>query len=114
MFHHFPNDANGDALRRMQENGDDLTRPRDIKFTVVFPSKPLAEAFAHYFQGQGFRVSVEKTECVPEYPWDVIIVSHMLASHSDISQFEEALEEAASPLGGRNDGWGCFTRPTTQ
>jgi len=114
MFRHFPNDANGDALRRLQENGDDLTRPRDINFTVVFPRKSLAEAFADHFRGHGYKVSLEKTECVPEFPWDVVIVSHMLPSHSDISKFEEALEEVASPLGGRNDGWGCFTRATPQ
>lgn len=26
---------------------------------------------------------------LPEFPWDVVIVSHMLPSHSDISEFEE-------------------------
>ena len=114
MFRHFPNDANGDALRRMQENGDDLTRPRDINFTVIFPSMPVAEAFADHFRERAYRVSVEKTECVPELPWDVVIVSHMIPSHSSISEFEETLEEAASPFGGRNDGWGCFTQPKPQ
>jgi hypothetical protein len=114
VFHHFPNDETGDALRRMQENGDDFTRPRDINFTVVFPSRSLAEAFADDFRGRGYRVSVEKTKCVPELPWDVVIVSHMIPLHSNISEREKMLEETASPLGGRNEGWGCFTRPKHQ
>ena len=81
-------------------------------------------ALADYFRGRGFRASVEKPECVAELPWDVVMVSDMLPSHSDISKFallaatkaafEEMLEEAASPLGGRNDGWGCSTLPTSQ
>ncbi|HLJ25434.1 MAG TPA: ribonuclease E inhibitor RraB [Candidatus Angelobacter sp.] len=32
----YPNDSNGDALRRMEAQGDDLTIPRDIDFTVAF------------------------------------------------------------------------------
>jgi hypothetical protein len=30
----FPNDENGDVLRRMHRDGDDLTKARDIEFTV--------------------------------------------------------------------------------
>lgn len=35
----YPNDPNGDVLRRMEAEGDNLTKPRDIDFTVVFPVK---------------------------------------------------------------------------
>jgi hypothetical protein len=34
----FPADANGDALHRLQATGDDLTRTRDVDFTLVFPN----------------------------------------------------------------------------
>ena len=34
MIH--PNDADGDALRRLEADGDHLTRPRNIDFAVVF------------------------------------------------------------------------------
>lgn len=114
MVYHFPNDENGDVLRRMQENGDDLTQPRDINFTSVFPSKSVAEVFADHFKRLGYRVSVEKTECVPELPWDVVVVKQMLPSHDGISEFEDTLEALALPFGGRNDGWGCLTNPIRQ
>lgn len=35
-FDAFPNDANGDVLRRMEAQGDDLSRPRNVDFTVIF------------------------------------------------------------------------------
>lgn len=108
----FPNDNNGRVLLRMQENGDDLTKPRNIDFTVVFPEQSLADAFAVHYRRSGYRVSVEKTETVPELPWDVVVVNHMIPSHNEISEFENALSAFASPLGGRNDGWGCITQPT--
>jgi hypothetical protein len=107
-----PNDDNGSVLRRMQENGDDLTKPRDIDFTVVFPSEVFAEAFADHFRRLGYRVSVEKTKSVPGLPWDVVVVRHMIPLHNEISEFEDTLLAFASPLGGRNDGWGSFIQPT--
>jgi hypothetical protein len=41
----FPDDANGDVLRRMEAGGDDLTRPRNIDFAVVFADESSAEKF---------------------------------------------------------------------
>ena len=114
MLHQFPNDENGDVLRRMQENGDDLTKAREIDFTAVFPNKQLAEEFADHFRQMGHEVSVEETRCVAELPWDVIVVNHMLPSHAEISEFENTLETLAATLGGRNDGWGCIEQPIRQ
>jgi hypothetical protein len=105
----YPDDANGDAIRRMLAAGDNLTCPRDIEFTVVFPNGNVAEQFARHFRTLGYAASIEFAETVEELPWDVIIVKNMEPSHSEIGSFEEALQSVASPLGGRNDGWGCFS-----
>jgi hypothetical protein len=96
----------------MQENGDDLTAPRDIEFTVAFPQEGSAETFADHFRRSGYRATVEETKTVPGLPWDVVVVRHMIPQHNDISEFEETLSGFASPLGGRNDGWGCLVHPT--
>lgn len=105
----FPLDATGDALRRMAAGGDDLSKPRDIDFTAVFATKLLAERFASHFQQPGHHVSIKESKCVPELPWDVVVVNHMLPSHGAIAGFEKELQEVASELGGRNDSWGCFS-----
>jgi hypothetical protein len=106
----FPDDENGDVLRRMQRNGDDFSKARDIDFTVVFGVEDSAQKFAGYFGRLGHRVSVSNSNCVPDLPWDVIVVNHMLLSHSGITEFEETLQHAAAQLGGRNDGWGCLNQ----
>jgi hypothetical protein len=46
-----------------------------------------------------------------EWPWDVVVVKHMVPSHEEIGSFEGMLESVANPLGGRNDGWGCLSDP---
>lgn len=105
----YPNDANGDALRRMEAEGDDLSRRRNIDFTVVFPDKNSAEEFARHFRSLGNEVSVDANESDRDFPWDVVVVQHMLPSHAEIANFEKLLQSAADALGGHNDGWGCFS-----
>lgn len=108
----FPDDENGAVLRQMAESGDDLSRPRKIDFTVVLPHEDAAQKFAARFAEAGYEIKAEQTSTVPELPWDVVVVKHMLPEHAGITAFEEELERAAVPLGGRNDGWGCFEQPS--
>jgi hypothetical protein len=109
----YPDDDNGDALRRLEAQGDGLTRPRNIDFTVVFPEVIAAERFAEQFRREGYAVSVELAETVKELPWDVVVVRHMAPSHRGIGDFETMLQEVACVLGGRIDGWGCLSEPSS-
>ena len=107
----FPNDATGDALRRMEAQGDDLTKPRNIDFTVVFADSSSAEHFAEHFRGLGHKVSVEPTETDKDFPWDVLVVQQMVPSYDAITDFEDLLQSVADGWGGHNNGWGCFSPP---
>jgi len=110
MADEFPDDENGDVLRRMQGNGDSLAKPRNIDFTVAFPDEPSAEQFGAKIRHLGYEPSVNLTNSNPELPWDVVVVKYMLPSHEGITQFELELENIASRFGGSNDGWGCFNQ----
>jgi len=103
----FPDDLNGDVLRRMVEGGDKLTVPRDVDFTVVFPDQDAAEGFASHFRELGYRVSVEKTGTAEGLAWDVSVVRQMVPSHAGITNFEDLLQSVADDFNGRNDGWIC-------
>ena len=108
MAEEFPDDENGDVLRRMQKDGDDFTKARDIDFSVIFPNESSAKQFADHFGKAGFKVAIEEWEGDRELPWDVTVTRHMYPTHSEITQIENALEGVAAPLGGANDGWGCM------
>jgi len=105
----YPNDANGETLQRMEGQGDDLTQPRNIDFTVVFPNEDSAQTFCQHFQTLGYAVSVNFAETAKEFPWDVVVVKHMKPSHQEIGDFESLLQGTAETLGGYTDGWGCFS-----
>jgi Regulator of ribonuclease activity B len=104
-----PDDDNGDVLRRMESNGDDLSRARNLDFVVVFPDQASAEIFASTFRQLGHAVSIDFAETVKELPWDVTVVNHMVPSHQDITEFESLLQDETTSRGGRNDGWGCLS-----
>lgn len=95
----------------MERNGDDLKIPRDIDFSVVFPTTSDAEDFAARIRRLGLRASVTKSDVVAELPWDVTVTKHLVPIHAQITEFEEMLEDLALALSGRNDGWGCFAQP---
>lgn len=105
----YPDDANGDALRRMEAQGDDLTRLRDIEFTVAFPNESAATQFADHICTLGCSALAELTETVEGFPWDVIVVKQMIPSHEEIGAFETSLKRMADTYGGHNDGWGCLS-----
>lgn len=106
-----PNDDTVDALRRLEADGDDLSRPRNIDFSVVFPTEFTAERFADHFRERGYSVELRFSEVKEGLPWDVTVVNNMTPSHQAITDFEDELQQVAETLGGQNDGWGCFTEP---
>jgi Regulator of ribonuclease activity B len=107
-----PNDDNGDALRRLEAEGDDLSRPRDIDFNVVFPDEIRAKEFAQQFQREGYRTTLRLANVVKTHLWEVVIVKNMIPTHSGITDFERELQRMADTLCGYNDGWGCFSQPS--
>jgi hypothetical protein len=109
MIH--PEDDNGDVLRRMEAQGDDLSKPRNIDFTAVFSSEDAARHFTEKIEALGYETSVRFTQVEDGFPWDVCVTRHMAPSHQAIGAFEDLLGEFAALLGGHNDGWGCFSQP---
>src|SRR5262245_39870427 len=107
----YPNGASGDALRRLEAQGDHLNKPRNVDFSVVFAEEGSAEQFAAHFRTLGHKVSVELTETDQAFPWDVIVVQHMVPSYDEITDFENLLQSVADGWGGHNGGWGCFSEP---
>jgi hypothetical protein len=103
----FPPDLNGDVLRRMASRGDDLRIARDIDFSLLFDEEDKARAFCDQLGDAEARVKRYCTEA-GEILWDVTVTIRMAPSHQGITEMENHLARLAGPLGGRNDGWGCF------
>lgn len=106
----FPDDENGDVLWRMAKEGDDLSVPREVNFSVIFPTEEAALKFAVHLLRNEQKVSFSPYEEHDELPWQVEAHPVMVPSYKNISGYEIQLEKTAARLGGRNDGWGCFAQ----
>jgi len=102
----FPNDENGDVLRRMLKGGDDLSQPRVIDFTHIFPERRQALVFAEMIDDRESQVCISYNE-VREM-WDATVKRYMIPTHQDISALELSLASRAESVGGKADGWGCM------
>src|SRR4051794_2562105 len=96
-------EENAETLRVMKENGDNLSRSRDIDFVIRFFDESSAQRFSCWIS----RVSV-RTECfqAENGAWDVTATFKMVPELHAVGDRERFLAEASKPFGGKVDGWG--------
>jgi regulator of RNase E activity RraB len=110
----FPNDADGEALRRIVADGSDLSKPMFINFHVAVPDEGSAKELANVARKLGYRVRVyDSIECT--LPWTCECSTRMLATYESVVAIQDELAEISKPFGGLSDGWGTFGNgPTGQ
>ena len=106
QFAMIPDDENGDVLRAMLEDGDDLTIPREIDFHLVFGDEAAACAFADAAKQQA-DLLIGAPAVDEEGIWLVTASRHMVPRHGDITALEKTLTVLAESFGGYPDGWEC-------
>jgi hypothetical protein len=103
----YPNDSDGDALRRVVADGSDMTKPMYVDFQVVLPSRTASESLADVASKLGYRVHIyESSEC--SLPWTCECSTRMLATYEAVIAIQDELAGLSAPLGGHPDGWGTF------
>jgi hypothetical protein len=111
MHHDFPNDADGDALRRFVDGGSDLSKPMLLNFQIVVPDETAARRLSEVASKLGYRVNIYASpEC--SLPWTCECSTRMLASYDGVIAIQEELAKLAAPFSGHPDGWGGFGNHT--
>jgi regulator of RNase E activity RraB len=103
---HYPDDSDGDALRRVAADGNDMDSPMLIEFPVVVASEAQAEQFAGAARERGFEADL--CEHDDDTQWDVICAIKMTPTYDEIVRIQDDLNRLAKPFGGHSDGWGTF------
>jgi len=107
MTDDFPNDADGDALRRFVDHGSDLTKPMFIDFQVAVPDEAAGRGLADAAAKLGYRVSIYPSEKC-SLPWTCECSTRMLATYDGIIAIQRELAGLAAAFRGYPDGWGSF------
>jgi hypothetical protein len=106
--HDFPDDVNGDALWQMHQNGDDLSKSREIEFTILFTNEEEALKFAETLLRNRQKVLLSDNDEDKEFPFEIVVFVYMEATYDEITGYQELLEMHATKYNGHGDGWGCL------
>ncbi len=83
-FSIFPDDNNGDALWNMVLKGDDLTKIRDVEFTVIFTTEEGALKFGGALLFNRQQVLLCDNEESEGYPYEIVATIAMAPTHKEI------------------------------
>ena len=105
-MNNFPDNADGDALRRLAESGADMTSPMVIDFAVAIPDEPSGKAIALKAIATGYKASVDQDSESSE--WTCYCSKSMFATYMDVINCQLELDKIAVAYGGFVDGWSTF------
>ena len=102
----YPDDADGDALRRVADAGADMSQPMVIEFSVDVPNEHAARRVAEVVAARGFEPSIFHSD--EDHSWSVYCAKEMLATYEGVIEVQSELNKLLQPYGGDCDGWGTF------
>lgn len=116
MTESYPDDIDGEVLKMIAEDGNDMTKPMEVDFHVAAATEETAEQIADAAEKLGYETYVDfddgsDDEDVDEEvtePWTATCRKTMLLQYDAIMAAQAELDEIARPLGGYADGWGTF------
>ncbi len=101
----YPNDADGDALRRVAERSD-MSKPMDLDFAVDIPTQASGENVARLAAERGYKAAVELHE--PSQRWTCYCTKRMVPTYDAIIEAQKELDKLSAAFGGHSDGWGTL------
>ena len=102
----YPNDADGDALRRLVEAGADMTKPMDIEYSVAVPSESAGKQIATAANQRGYASELFHDEAHDS--WSVYCIKRMLPTYEGVMAAQAEISELSRPFDCECDGWGTF------
>jgi Regulator of ribonuclease activity B len=100
---YYPDDDDGDALRRVAEHGADMSRPMKIEFSINVPDVERAHSLAEGIAAQGYIPDIfvdDESGSVSIY-----CAKTMLATHEGVVAAQSELNELCVQFGAECDDW---------
>ena len=104
----YPDDADGDALRRIAASGADISKPMDIDFFVAASKEATAKVVADKAAELGYCTEIWFDEEGLSAPWTCGCTRLMIPTYPSVIAAQGELDAIARPLGAFTDGWGTY------
>lgn len=101
----WPQDADGDVLRSLLDDGFDFDNPVDIDFNVDFSTWPPPEQFLETLRAQFPHLQVYEPDSHDGY---VRFVVHALLTYDLVMFVQNSVSQMAAPFGGVCESWGVL------
>ncbi len=102
----FPNDADGDVLRRLQETGFDFAVATDIDFNVDFETwPPSGDAIESLYLSYN---SIEIYKPEDEYEGYILITINEFLTYNFVVETQQKITKIVSRFGGVCESWGVL------
>ncbi len=105
MATEYPDDADGDALRRVAATGSNMSKPMDIDFQIIALDEATANRVADGTRKLGYRAQVYAAQCDS---WNCQCTKAMIPTYPSLRAAQIELDAIARPLGASADGWGTY------
>lgn len=107
----FPDDENGEVLRRMEASNFDFSQPHEVEFFAVFRTRESADLVAREYledHRAGDKLVNIETRPAEVGGMELELVKRMIITHKAITEFEQRLALRVSKHDGYLDGWGVL------
>ncbi len=102
----YPQDADGDSLRRVRDAGSNMALPMTIDFSINAPNEIAARAIAALVSTHGFDPSISDNE--GRGSWSVYCSKTMVATYDSVVAAQAQLNQLTNSQGGSCEGWETF------
>ncbi|RZT05794.1 Regulator of ribonuclease activity B [Duganella sp. CF402] len=102
----WPDDADGDVLRRMDASGFDFNNPVDIDFNVDLDSWPPADELVSAIELQYSRIQFYASASGDS--GYILVVINAVLNYDLVISVQQALSDLATPFGGVCESWGVL------
>lgn len=99
----WPNDADGDVMRRLQSSGFRFDRDAEIDFNIDFDQWPPDPAVIGILQSElpSTKVSVQENY--------IMVQVRARLTYPFVIKMQADLTQISAAFGGRCESWGCWT-----
>ena len=101
----FPDDADGDALRKVRDSGSNMAKPHVFDFHLCFSDEATARRVADLIPAPA---SIHEVSQEDDGRWTCFCRATLIPSYEAVIALDRRLETLCKQHGGDYEGWGTF------